>query len=266
MTPCRLLIDGPHEGAWNMALDEVLLNQAAEQGISTLRFYQWSPATVSLGYFQRAEDRAQHEPSRTAPLVRRASGGGALIHDREITYSLALAPGHPLAKGGEPLYQAVHALLVDLLQQNYAPPGGRYELCPQAIPAEPAEPWLCFLRRAKGDVLYTPPTNGPAPEPRPRDGRYKVCGSAQRRRGGAVLQHGGLVLNRSPLAPEIVGIADLSGKPAEFDKFVPLWLERIATSLRLDGGDICGVNPDLEALANELMAAKFERPEWNSRR
>src|SRR5690606_25414602 len=107
-------------------------------------------------YFQAAEDRWQHEASREAPMVRRASGGGALVHDNEITYSLALPASHPHSRGGEELYFAVHTLLVELLQERFASVGGRFRLCERGVPGEPTEPWLCFLRRARGDVLYEP--------------------------------------------------------------------------------------------------------------
>lgn len=266
MNPCRLVVDGPHPGAWNMALDELLLEQAADQAIASLRVYQWSPATVSLGYFQAAGDRDQHEASRAAPLVRRASGGGALVHDAELTYSVALPARHPLSRGGEPLYMAVHETIVDWLNADFAPQGGRFEICQHSHrPAPGNVPWLCFLRRAPGDVLYRPPQPAEA-NPLAPDGLFKVCGSAQRRRGSAVLQHGSLVLQRSSQAPELPGIAELTGKPARFDLLSGEFIKKIAGGLRLEGGDIHGVNPQLAAAASELAARKFERSEWNLRR
>src|SRR5882724_9809402 len=90
MEHLRLIIDPPAHGAWNMAVDEALLESAAVDGIATLRLYQWSEPTLSLGYFQPAADRQTHPASRECPLVRRASGGGAILHDRELTYSLAI--------------------------------------------------------------------------------------------------------------------------------------------------------------------------------
>ena len=88
--PCRLLFDTPAEGAWNMAVDETLGEIAAESGIATLRFYGWSRPTLSLGYFQNYDERLSHSASMNCAIVRRASGGGAILHDRELTYSLAL--------------------------------------------------------------------------------------------------------------------------------------------------------------------------------
>ena len=83
----RLILDPPADGLWNMALDEALLELAGESGIPTLRLYRWQPATLSLGYFQPYQDRESHPPSTTCPVVRRSSGGGAILHDRELTYS-----------------------------------------------------------------------------------------------------------------------------------------------------------------------------------
>ena len=77
MTPCRLIVDPPLDGAWNMGFDEALLEQAADPGIATLRFYQWQEPTLSLGYFQTYDERDTHAESRQAAVVRRQSGGGA---------------------------------------------------------------------------------------------------------------------------------------------------------------------------------------------
>ena len=86
----RWMWDEPASGAWNMALDEALLESAGDDPMATLRFYRWSEPTLSLGYFQRSAERAAHIASRDCPLVRRASGGGAILHDAELTYSLTI--------------------------------------------------------------------------------------------------------------------------------------------------------------------------------
>ena len=96
-TEFHLLLDPPGDGAWNMAVDETLLEAAAAEGLCSLRFYQWAEPTLSLGYFQAYADRNQHEASRQSAVVRRASGGGAIMHDFDVTYSLAVPERHPLA-------------------------------------------------------------------------------------------------------------------------------------------------------------------------
>lgn len=190
--PLKLLVDPPAAGAWNMGVDEMLMERAAEAGTATLRFYQWSPATLSLGYFQNAADRVLHEASRACPIVRRSSGGGAIVHDRELTYSICLPTSHPLAADAETLYRNVHGALLQALAEF----GVAARLNETATVPLEGEPFLCFRRRAVGDVLLD---------------RYKICGSAQRRRRGAILQHGSVLLAQSPAAPELPGIAESAG-------------------------------------------------------
>ena len=98
MFDVRLIIDPPLRGPWNMAVDEALLADDVETDAATLRFYRWSEPTLSLGYFQSYADRELHAASRGCAVVRRQSGGGAILHDRELTYSLVLPPTNPLAQ------------------------------------------------------------------------------------------------------------------------------------------------------------------------
>ena len=98
---CRLFLDGAAAGGWNMAADELLLEQASDTGQASLRIYSWSEPTLSLGYFQSHADRQTHAPSRDCRLVRRRSGGGAILHEHEITYALAIPSkrvGGPMQK------------------------------------------------------------------------------------------------------------------------------------------------------------------------
>src|SRR3982074_669972 len=88
----RLLLDPPAPGAWNMAVDEVLLDGvAAGTTPPTLRFYEWMPPCLSLGYFQPF-DVVDIDGCRALGIevVRRPTGGRAILHDRELTYSVAL--------------------------------------------------------------------------------------------------------------------------------------------------------------------------------
>jgi lipoate-protein ligase A len=215
MTECRLLLDPAADGAWNMAVDELLLDQAAETGRPTLRFYSWKEATVSLGYFQSYASRLGHAASSRCPLVRRLTGGGAIVHDAELTYSLALPAGHPGAARTRDLYRAVHDALVETLGLL----GARAEICDGGAGRTPlVEPFLCFQRRAAGDVLI--------------DGE-KIAGSAQRRRRGAILQHGSVALRTSDAAPEVPGLEALAGirlMPAELANY---WGVRLRDRLGL---------------------------------
>ena len=115
MTECRLLLDPPCPGPWNMAVDEVLLDWAAAHGGCCWRFYGWQEPTLSLGYFQAHQDRREHAASRDCPAVRRLTGGGAILHDQELTYSIVVPGGHPLAAGRDLLYQVAHTSLIAVL-------------------------------------------------------------------------------------------------------------------------------------------------------
>lgn len=257
MTDCQLMIDPPQAGAWNMAVDEWLLGRAVDDGVMTLRFYQWAPATLSLGYFQRYDDRKLHAASLDCPVVRRASGGGALVHDRELTYSLAVPAGHPLARDTQALYDAAHQSLVELLEQ-LTPSGGRqFLLNRQTLARGEGEPFLCFQRRAKGDVIFTDPSH---PNPVTADGSHKICGSAQRKHRGALIQHGGVLLGRSPAAPELPGLVELTGLGITAEKLAELWISSLGGRLDLRLTTAEPLSP------TAIETTKFASPAWTRRR
>ena len=110
------IVDPPLSGVANMARDEALLRLQPESP-PTLRFYRWERATLSLGYFQPFDDvRSLPAELRGLPVVRRLTGGGAIVHDRELTYSLVLPRGHRLlADGATALYGVMHDVLIDAL-------------------------------------------------------------------------------------------------------------------------------------------------------
>ena len=248
MPAARLMIDPPQQGAWNMAVDEALLESAAE-GITTLRFYQWSEPTLSLGYFQPLADREQHLASRKCPLVRRASGGGAILHDRELTYSFAAPVEQRFAAHIERLYYAFHETLLATLAEWDI----QAELCagpPAGQKPRSSEPFLCFQRRSAGDVLYR---------------GSKICGSAQRRHRGAVLQHGSILLDCSPGAPELAGVLQLAGKTPTASNLAHAWRPRLEKQLLL------AFEPASLAAVEERRAIKnqderFAAAAWSQRR
>ncbi len=232
-----------------MALDEALLLAAEQAGIATLRFYAWREPTLSLGYFQSHAGRAGHAASASCPLIRRASGGGAILHDQELTYSIVLPHWHELANRAEHLYLAAHETLIETLAEL----GIKAALC--ELKSDPrksstTEPFLCFERRAWGDVLI---------------GNYKVAGSAQRRHRGAVLQHGSVLLARSQFSPELPGIADLTAEQLSFDRLQKLWQLCLANRLavRLEESPPTAATI---AAAEEIAWSKFASPQWTARR
>lgn len=188
--------DKPRSGAENMAIDEALLKFVPEFDCPVLRFYFWERPTLSLGYFQRYADQERYFAGRSIPAVRRRSGGGAIVHDRELTYSLVIPPEHAFARKQRlMLYETVHRAVVGALRKR----GIKAELAtdvPTARQGTEEEPFLCFQRFAPGDILA-----------RTNRGTIKIMGSAQyRNKTGAVLQHGSLLYDCSEAAPELPGL------------------------------------------------------------
>jgi lipoate-protein ligase A len=229
-----------------MAVDETLLDSAASQGRPSLRFYQWSEPTLSLGYFQPVSRRALHHASIACPVVRRTTGGGAILHHHDLTYSLALPLDNRWSANATRLYHQVHAALVSAL----AAWGVETSLRSGSDDAAGPAPFLCFLRHAEGDVL---------------SGQTKIAGSAQRRARGAVLQHGSVLLSRSVHAPELPGIRDLTGRSVEPDQLAPKWSAAMAQQLDVQWfeGSLDKAERDR---ATRIVARRFGQEHWTNRR
>lgn len=179
----------PQSGAWNMAVDAALLARYLSGSRAAFRLYEWSEPTLSVGHFQQDREEIPAELA-DLPCVRRLSGGGAILHDRELTYSCVVPARHPLAHQPLRLYDAMHARIIAILTEF-----GVSARLRGAEQARPGGPFLCFARGDERDIVF---------------GEHKIVGSAQRRRKGGVLQHGSLLLERSPFAPEFPGLNDLA--------------------------------------------------------
>lgn len=245
----RLIVDPPASGSWNMAVDQTLLNFANENRALTLRFYRWQEPTLSLGYFQKLAQRNGHAASLACPIIRRASGGGAIVHDDELTYSLCMSENCWSGKSSE-LYDLAHNAIRDALAQQdidvnlYEAPTG------ETVKASSSDPFLCFQRRAVGDLICN---------------ENKIGGSAQRRLKSALIQHGSLQLSRSKFAPELPGLAELNGKTVCVEKLINSVESTIATALE------CTFEPATLRSAELKMAADvelktFQSQQWLGRR
>jgi lipoate-protein ligase A len=250
---CLSVQTPPAGGTWNMAVDEALAEYAAEQRVAALRFYEWAEPTLSLGYFQAAADRLKHPASLRRTLVRRPSGGGAILHDFELTYCLAIPAGHPAAIDAQRLYLAIHdALAAALSALGVSAAVRRCSDCEQPTQAArlESEAFLCFQRRAAGDLLLN---------------SVKVAGSAQRRRRGVVMQHGSVLLATSPFAPELPGIADLTGRTIGANSLAGLFQTALGDRLNMKYENAAGFEP-IEKRAKELERIKFASADWTFRR
>jgi lipoate-protein ligase A len=267
----RLIIDPPLPGAQNMAIDEVLLHDAVENGIASLRFYGWSEPTLSLGYFQRYGDRDSHTASRNCAVIRRQTGGGAILHDRELTYSIALPPAHELAHQSERHYAIVHDAFMKVLER-YLPAAvrtprlSRYN--DKTTSHASHEPFLCFQRRSRGDVILESPTGTNAREPvaDKSSPRIKILGSAQRRYRGALLQHGSLLLEKSPHAPELAGWRDITGIDVALTDLIPRLTVRLTDALGAPNPLSQVSSSELEAKAEPIANSKYGSAAWTKRR
>lgn len=174
-----------------MAADDAML-ALATQGIATLRIYSWTGPQLSLGYFQTESIRIPmgHSPTDgIRPWARRSTGGEALLHHHEWTYAFALPPGHPLARQASNLPIRIHeAIGRGLANLGYS--ASLHEGTDLYVDRS----GLCFQHLTPGDLLV---------------GGHKVMGSAQRKRKGAVLQHGGLLFKKSEVESRLPGLADI---------------------------------------------------------
>lgn len=236
----RLLITPPLDGATNMAIDEAILYAlAAGHGQPTLRFYEWTPPCLSLGYNQHyteVDETACRSLGYT--WVRRATGGRAILHTDELTYSIVTRRDDPRVKGdivesyralSRGLLAGLNLLGVPALQAK----GDR--------PRNPNQGAACFDTPSHYEVTL----NG-----------KKLVGSAQVRRKGMVLQHGTL-----PLRGDITRIFEvLALSPGEKERLGQQLLAR-ATTLETELGVGASFREAAEALAQgfgQALHLQFE--------
>jgi lipoyl(octanoyl) transferase len=174
----------PASGFWNMAVDEALLAAASTGAPPTLRLYAWRGPWLSLGHAQPF-DGATFEACRRAGVgvVRRVTGGRAVLHGADLTYAVT-ASERALPDGLHASYRILSDALVDALRglgiEAERVAGGRRRVAPAAG-------FDCFAEAADDEVCA---------------GGRKLAGSAQRRGGGALLQHGSVRLAPDPAAVE----------------------------------------------------------------
>ncbi len=213
----RFIRDDPAPGAWNMAVDEALMESVRAGAAPALRVYGWAPPCLSFGRNQPAAGRYDRDRLRElgVDVVRRATGGRAVLHDEELTYSIVL-PDRAL---GSPrrAYERVNRVLATALSDLGASvtiqgADGRAAPVPSTVP--------CFAEPVPGEILVA--------------GR-KLVGSAQVRKRGVLLQHGSIPLRPSALAAELERrqIVD-SGSPADIETVIdrPVTRDEVIAAIR----------------------------------
>ena len=216
---------------------------SAEPECAWFRTYGWTVPTLSLGYFQSVSEMESAPRWRDVAWVRRPTGGGAIWHHHELTYALALPRAHPLARQGVALYEAVHEALADLLRAQ----GLMVSRRGTGAGEIGTRPFLCFTDRDAADIVAR---------------GTKIVGSAQRRRSGAILQHGSMLLVHSPLTPELPGAGDLGPVGTDESAWSALVRERVPRALGLAPEDHVP-GPDLRRRARALEGAVYRSDAWN---
>ncbi len=189
----RLIKDGYHNGFMNMAIDEaIMVTHRGGLVPPTIRFYQWSPPAVSLGYFQDLQKEIDVEAckERGIDIVRRPTGGKAVLHDQELTYSFVIRENHPLVNNTIlETYKKISRGIIKGL--SYL--GIEVELIPLREKLDNNS--LVKINQIKShhldfkSICFSIPSQYEVQV----EGK-KIVGSAQVRKGGVVLQHGSLLI------------------------------------------------------------------------
>ena len=237
------------DGAENMAADQALLESVDATARPVLRFYTWRQPTLSLGYFQRVSERQLHVESGSLPYVRRATGGGAIVHHHELTYSLAV-PNQQSSVGPRlDLYQQTHQSLIEALS-DFGVRAVPFRECCRAECAARAGRFLCFQRRTSEDLILA---------------GYKIVGSAQRKARASVLQHGSLLWKASQWAPQLPGILDLTSRAIPQADFATCFAAKLgeALSIRWQSDQLSGPEQDRVGV---VCRERFNSSRWLQRR
>jgi len=251
-----LLDSGRRPPAFNMALDEALLEAVARLQKPVLRFYGWTEPAATFGYFQRYADVERTTSLR--PLIRRPTGGGIVPHDADWTYSLAFPPGHKWhSLKAEASYRRVH----EWIQSAFKRVGVLVELAPASRKAGPGQ---CFVGHEKSDLLW--------------HGR-KIAGAAQRRNQLGLLIQGSVqpvMAGTSRCHVPACEAADGTVAPLHAARTAqraaptrPDWQQAMAEVGRMDwGANWSAFEPDaaLRERAASLVRQKYSQPEFITKR
>ncbi|MGM9920066.1 MAG: biotin/lipoate A/B protein ligase family protein [Bhargavaea sp.] len=264
---------GPQSASYNMAMDDALLELHSKGLIPpVVRFYEWNPATLSIGYFQKAAEAVDLEKVREMGLgfVRRPTGGRAVLHDRELTYSIIVSESHPdMPETVTEAYRVISAGLLEGfrnlgLQAEFAVPASREERDALKQPKSA----VCFDAPSWYELVV--------------EGR-KAAGSAQTRQKGVILQHGAIPVSmdldklvsvfhfptedhrrrmKEKLAKKAVSIEELSGRHMEMAEVTDAFRSGFEQALDVE---LIKKDPDKEILelVRRLEEEKYSNDSWN---
>jgi len=256
--PWRILNTGYSRAAINMGMDEAIMEAyAAGQAPPTIRFYGWKPEAVSLGYFQHGEKEinfpACHEQG--IDIVRRLTGGRAVLHNRELTYSIIVGENYP------DMPKTITA------SYRYLSKGLLLGLEELGLTAEMTKPIAAYgqhIRKPASAACFDAPSHYEL-----TIDRRKLIGSAQVRKHGVILQHGSILLDFSP--SELANVLVLSAE--EENKTIIMLQNKVADLKTALGREVSwdevriamtkGLQKSLgiSEVAGELTIAELKRAE-----
>ena len=264
---------GPRSAAYNMALDEALLNWHSKGEIGpVLRFYEWEPATLSIGYFQQVERdiRIEQVKKEGFGFVRRQTGGRGVLHDDELTYSVIVSEKYPNMP--ETVTEAYRVISQGLLE-GFRLLGFQAEF---SVPQSEEE--QAALKRPKSGVCF----DAPSWYELVVEGK-KIAGSAQTRQKGVILQHGAILrhldidrlisLFRFPseeakqrmydsLPQRAVAIDQLTERDIPIDELVRAFSKGFEKALHITLQPYT-LTKEQEEEVHQLMEEKYANDAWN---
>ncbi|TCP59384.1 lipoate-protein ligase A [Tumebacillus sp. BK434] len=276
METWRVLNTGFSGPAWNMAVDEAILN-AHSRGLvpPTIRFFGWDPATLSIGYFQRSAKEVNFDALQAKGLgfVRRPTGGRAVLHDQELTYSVIVSESHPMMPTS--VNESYRVLSMGLLE-GFRELGLQAEMVSLADEEEKKK----FESMGSAACFDSPSWYELVVEGR------KVVGSAQVRQLHTILQHGSILLDldaellfsvltfsserirermMETFKERAVSIKDFSGQVISYEQAVTAFTTGFARGLGVQL-EAAGLTPFEQELAEQLVRDKYGADSWNYRK
>ncbi|WP_163539320.1 biotin/lipoate A/B protein ligase family protein [Gracilibacillus sp. YIM 98692] len=254
--------------AYNMAVDECLLNWHSNGTIPpVLRFYQWKPAGLSVGYFQKTKNKIDIEAvsNRGIEIVRRLTGGRAVLHDQELTYSVIVSENHPMMpRSVKEAYLVISKGLLEGfrfldINAEFAVPEGKLETSQSAV---------CFEEPSWYELIV--------------DGK-KAAGSSQTRKKGVILQHGSIPITvdnetlydlfvypnekvkaraRSAFKDKAVSIEEVRSKPTSIEETKSAFKKGFQKGLGIELKELT-FTQEQEQEIEKLMQEKYQSDAWN---
>jgi len=262
----RLIDKGPYRAAHNMALDEVIATAVRKDTAPpTLRLYGWEVPSVSIGYFQKIRDvNIEYCIERNIPIVRRPTGGRAILHDMELTYSFSVkTTSGVFSKGLLDSYKKISNALGSALSKIGLSP--ELKLSRETRHSSPIthnlKSPLCFQSTSYGEITIK---------------NMKVIGSAQKRWPDGLLQQGSVpfVIDRDEVAKVFRLKSSDGGEITGLKEILPdLDPEDLKDAIKISFEEIFDIrlissSPSQEelSLAEELEARKYLSHHWNFQR